>query len=266
MTWSQFVGTRGHVADVAEGMPQPEHPFVELLFFEEVAGQVQGRASCPHPGAVTFLLGEISLRVGPLTLGLLPSAGHGRIEPGVPEEQHRGDRDHGDHQQRCCTGYHPGLVSPGPPRQPLVPSLAIRRDRLVGQPVLEVLGQGARRGVPVLRLRRDRLAADRLQGTQAGDSREGCPERRDRAALGLRRDVCVARVGERRMAGQQGIKRRPQAVKVTGRADLVPPALRLFRTRVLGRAQRRAGLREGEIGFGQAPSRSCLNAVRGSSD
>ena len=65
------------------------------------------------------------------------------------------------------------------------------------------------------------------------------------------------------MAGQEGVERRPQAVDVAGRADLVPPALRLLRAHVLRRTQCRAGLRERQIGFGQTPGCPGLEGDRG---
>ena len=177
---SQVVGTRGASRTSRSACPSQSIPSSNFSFPKRSRARSKARRAACIWGE-SFTSGPDPLRVGPLALGFLQGVGHGRVEPGVPEEPHGDDRDHGDQQQRRRPGHHPGLVPPGPPRQPLVPPLAIRRDRLVGQPVLEVLGQGARRGVSVLRLRA--IALRQIASRRAGGGRPADrPERRERAA------------------------------------------------------------------------------------
>ena len=79
-------------------------------------------------------------------------------EDGInPERDERRD-EQGRHRR------HGRLVPLGPAGDPREERLAVDRDRLVGQPVLEVVGQVAGRAVAVLGPQRHRLQADRVQG------------------------------------------------------------------------------------------------------
>ena len=88
--------------------------------------------------------------------------------------------DHAGHQ-RHRRGRHRRPVPPRPPPHPARDRLAPGRDRLVGHPPLDVVGQRPARGVAVLGLQRHRLEADRLQ--RPVDRRVELPRRRELAPL-----------------------------------------------------------------------------------
>src|SRR5262249_25372649 len=54
--------------------------------------------------------------------------------------------------EQGTNAYRRRLVPSPPARQPRRDRVAVGRDRLVGQPVLDLVGQGARRGVALFRL------------------------------------------------------------------------------------------------------------------
>jgi hypothetical protein len=98
-----------------------------------------------------LLTGLAGLELGdpPLLIGQGPLA----RDPLVgPAQEHVAQRqaDHGRHQEHA-EPRGDGAVPPAPAGQPGRQRLAIHRGRLVGQPVLQVVGQGPRRGVPILR-------------------------------------------------------------------------------------------------------------------
>ena len=93
-----------------------------------------------------FGLGALSL-LGKPSLVSLPTPGR-RLALSRRLGQNGADCQGHDSRPQECTGpRHPRLMPPRPPRQPRTPALPVGRDRLVGQPPLDVVGQGTRRGV-----------------------------------------------------------------------------------------------------------------------
>ena len=132
------------------------------------------------------------------------------VGPGL-HGQHRRQPDHPGQQRRRRAGHRrcgAASASAALPRQRLAPG----RDRLVGHPPLDVLGQRPARGVAILGLERHRLQADGLQGRV--DRRVELPRRRELAPLHLAEDLADVVALERRLAGQQAVERRAQAVDV----------------------------------------------------
>ena len=114
---------------------------------------------------------------------------------------------------------HQGLVPAGPPRGPRGQPFAIGRDRLVRQPVLDVVGKVLGRLVAVRRLQRHGLQADGFQ--RAGNVHVDRAGRRKLASLHVLQDDFHARGLDRRMAGQQAVERRARGYRRRwqGRAD-----------------------------------------------
>ena len=94
-----------------------------------------------------------------------------------------------------------GFVPPHPATHAGGPRLAVRRYRLVGQPVLDVGGQGPRRGIAALRRAGHRLQADRLQGRR--DPGVGPPRRGEVAGPDRLQDPLDVRAAEGRPARRQ---------------------------------------------------------------
>ena len=126
------------------------------------------------------------------------------------------------HRQRAG----PRRVSPG-------------RHRLVGQPVLDVLGQGPRRGVAVLGPQRHRLQADRLQrrGDPAADLARAAGTRPARPRCSSSRRRRARRTAAGRSAGSRAS---PPGCTRRWPAPALEPAGGLLRAHVRRRAQRRA--------------------------
>ena len=165
--------------------------------------------------------------VGPLTLG--------DPLPGESAEQEGGDgRGRGG-------GGQGRPVLPGPAAGPAGEGLGVGGDRLVGEPAVEVVGQGSGRGVAVLGLQGHRLEADRFQG-RVEPGGEGSRGRGNSPAWTLRRSSPRVLAGERGAAGQEVVEGGAQAVDVAGRAEQVEPAGGLLGAHVGGRADDRAGL------------------------
>ena len=123
------------------------------------------------------------------------------------------------------------------------PGLAPGRDRLVGHPPLDVLGQRPDRRIAVLRPRRHRLEADRLQ--RPVDRRVNPPGRRELPLADVAEEVEHLLALERRPARQQAIERGAERVDVRPRPELLQIAGGLLGAHVRGRAERRAGQRLG---------------------
>ena len=113
--------------------------------------------------------------------------------------------------------------------------VAVGRDRLVGQPALDLRGQLGRRGVAVLGPPGHRLEADRLQ--RRGAAGQARPRRGRLLLAGLADRLVGRRVAERGPAGEDLVEDRPEAVDVGARADHVGPPLGLLRGHVARRAQ-----------------------------
>ena len=126
-----------------------------------VVGGGQRPVGVPLPGQ----------RPGDLGLGLRLHRQH-RREPHHPREQRHGHRRH-----RRPVPIRPAADAP---RERLAPG----RDRLVGHPPLDVLGQRPATGIAIRRLRRHRLQADRFQGLV---------QRRDRPPRGARTSPACTR-------------------------------------------------------------------------
>ena len=109
----------------------------------------------------------------------------------------------------------------------------------VGEPLLQRLGQFQGRRVAVLGADRHRLQADRLK--RGVDRPPQPPGGRKHADADPRQHLGGRVAGERRVADQHAVKRRPQAVHVAGRADPVVVAGRLLGAHISRRADRRAG-------------------------
>ena len=170
-------------------------------------------------------------RVGELQRVVGPGLDHQHDDQADRDRQrrHRGRRD------RRAVAPHP---SPGPPR----PGLAPGGDRLVGRPSIHVVGQRPGRRIAVLRPQRHRLQADRLQ--RRVDRGVELPRRRE-VALADGADRAQVVCLDRRLAREQAIERRAQAIHVGPRADPLEVAGRLLGAHVGGRPQRRAGERLG---------------------
>ena len=102
-------------------------------------------------------------RLGQAPQPVLASPGGPFLVSRLVHQQGGADRDEGHHQECRRPGLGPGAVMTGPPGEPPTPPLRVGRDRFIGEPMLDVLGQVARRGIPVLGPEGHRLQADRLQ-------------------------------------------------------------------------------------------------------
>ena len=103
---------------------------------------------------------------------------------------------------------------------PLAPRLGAGRDRLVGQPVLDVVGQGPRRRVAIARAAAP-SPCRQIASSAGGDCRFDLARRRE---LPCARPCGAASAGRcssnGALAGQQAVERRAQAVDVAGRPQL----------------------------------------------
>ena len=130
-------------------------------------------------------------------------------------------RQHG-HRRRRHRRPIPLRPPPSPPRE----RLAIGRHRLVGRPPFDVVGQRPAARVAVFGLRRHRLQADGLE--RGVDRRVDRSRTREIALADGSQDLADVVSLERRLAGEQAIKRRAQAVNVGTRAEPLEVAGRLL--------------------------------------
>ncbi len=192
------------------------------------------------------LVGRLQVRVG---LDLAPV---GFLEERVGDRQHLVgpglDHQHGREADHATSDGRRGrgdrrAVAPRPSPRPARPGLAPGGDRLVGRPSLDVVGQRPGRRVAVLGPQRHRLEADRLQ--RRVDRRVELARRREVSLADGPQDRAQVVPLERRLAGQQAIERRAQAVDVRPRAEPVEVAGGLLGAHVGRSAHRRAGQRLG---------------------
>ena len=106
-------------------------------------------------------------------------------------DQHRGnDRDRGDNQRRRRRRSNQRPMPPRPARRSLHPGVGQRGHGLVGQPVFQIIAQGARRRITLALIEGHRLEANHFQAL--GDLRSELPRRRGTArserTARLRRD------------------------------------------------------------------------------
>ena len=189
-------------------------------------------------GAGHLRVGDGQLGVGRLQV---------RIRPGL-DRQH-GRRPDQRHEHRGARGRHRRSVAQGPPPRPPRPRLAPGGDRLVGHPSLDVVGQGLGRGIAILGLVamafwQTASSARSIVGSSCRGGGEGhprCTARSTSASLAL----------ERRLAGQQAVKRRTQAVNVRARAQLLQVALGLLGAHV-GRGPQRTARQRVRTATGRA--------------
>ena len=114
--------------------------------------------------------------------------------------------------------------------------------RLVGQPVLQVFGQGPHRQIAILRLRRHRLQTDGLQRRRDLTADRARPNEAAAADL-LQHSGDVVRF-QRRATGEQRVKDRAQAVDVGGRPEPVSLSRGLLGAHVGRGPQDPAGARQ----------------------
>jgi hypothetical protein len=156
--------------------------------------------------------------------------------------QHRRQTDHPGQQGRP-RGGHAGAV----PRQPAQgfarQGLRPRRDRLVGHPPFDILGQRPAGGVAILGLQGHRFPANGFQGLV--DRRVEPRGRGELTPLDLAEDFADVVAFIRRLAGQEAKEGRAERIHVAPRAQQVEVAAGLLRAHVGRRAQGAAGQRLG---------------------
>ena len=225
------------LVEVGRRFQQPITQVLELLFFEqEVLTHARVKRLDGIDGQV---VAGRDLGVGGHERGVLVR--EGEIGPGL-HGQHRRQTDHPGQQGRRRAG-HPGAV----PRQPAQhfprPRLGPRRDRLVGHPPLDVVGQRPARGVAILGLQGHRLRADGFEGLV--DRRVEPPWRGELTPLDLAEDFADVVAFVRRLAGQEAEEGRAERVHVAPGAQPVEIAAGLLGAHVGRRAQGAAGQRLG---------------------
>src|SRR5690242_5234694 len=109
---------------------------------------------------------------------------------------------------------------PGPSSESLPEALTPCRDRLAGNPSLDILGQLPGRCVSRLGLRGHRLQTDHLEGP--GDPRIDACGSRETAFPDAMQDFRDRASLERRSPGEQGIECGAEAKDVARRAEFIP--------------------------------------------
>ncbi len=130
------------------------------------------------------------------------------------------------------------------------------RDRLIGQPMLDVFGQRARRCITIRRLERHRLEADRFE--RLGNARIDRSRPRKLAALDFAQDFRGVDAIKGCATRQDNVERGAQAVDITRGAQQVEPTLGLLGAHVgrcteggaRNRLARAAGRRRAQGRFG----------------
>ena len=153
----------------------------------------------------------------------------------APNRDGRGQRRHGsqDHQRRG------GRPAPGPLDQPLDGRRRPCLDRQVGQPAIQVFGQGLGRGIAVARALLQAFEHDRLEVARDSRIERSRPGRLLLAHLPQRLEN---RIGpERRLAGQQLVEDHAERVDIDSRRDRLASALSLLGSHVARRPHDRAG-------------------------
>ena len=168
--------------------------------------RIASSASCDCSWASTRALLSSSLA---RCLGLERIAGLGLF----PADRQGGQGgDGGDHDQRGGGGPGRGAMPARPSGQATTPAIGQRGHRLVGHPSLDVIGQGARRGVAIVGLGRHGLEADRLERlVDPGIKLAGRRELAADARHGGRGEIIAL---GRRLAGEQAVEGRAQAVDI----------------------------------------------------
>ncbi len=165
-------------------------------------------------------------------------------------QQERGDRQH-DHRrlEQTRPDGDAGAVLLRPADQPRRDRGAIDRDRLVGRPPLDLVGQGPTRRVAVLGPRRHRLEADRLE--RRVDGRVELSGSGEVAAADLAEDLADIAL-EGGPARKEAVERRAQAVDVRPRPEVLELAGGLLGAHVgggaHGAARQRLGATAGRAG------------------
>ena len=239
-----------------------EKPLAGLLYAGEVLQRLTGAGQPGVDGIAGFaktkqsliprtalLLGQYQIFFGQVTGSL----------PGIVDQDRSHDRDDRHQQQGSRPSLGPGSMTPRPTPNTRPERLRISGNRFVGQPVFNVLGQGGRRGITILRFHRHGLQANRLQGP--GNRRINLTRPRKISPTHLLQYIDDTAGGKRISVGQQGLKRRSQAVDVGGRPHNVQTPFGLLGTHVSGRTDHATHLR----GAGTAPGyrvKSCLAISR----
>ena len=251
------------------GVEEPAHAAVDPAGFAFAAAAVKLHADQVglNLAAGGLLLGAGGLGDGG-RLGGESLLGHGvvalagRLGVGGGEEAGRRREDQARHGDRrdCRRGSR--AMSAKPAACAGGRGLAVGKNGLVGQPVLDVAGQRSGRAVAVVGLEGHRLAADRVE---RGGERWVDPAGREVfAALGLAEDRAeVDLIEERRLGGEQAIERGPQAVDVAGNAKEIEASGGLLGAHVLRRADGRAGQGLGRAAGGRRAERGFVVRVRG---
>ena len=208
--------------EVAGRLQQPVAHVLELVLLEQEvfadAGVkrldrldrqiVPGLRRRPASGSARRWLGQCRFA---LSRGQRPATRPwpGSARPAPRQPDHPGHQGHG-------RGRHRRAVPPRPSPRPACQRLAPGRDRLVGHPAIEVVGQRPAARHSGRRAGGHGLQADRLQ--RRVDARVELRGRR-------KSPRCTARITspivalERRPAGQQAVERRAQAIDVRPRAQ-----------------------------------------------
>src|SRR5262249_14001634 len=141
-------------------------------------------------------------------------------------------------KNRCRCRNHQGAVPPGPPPYSDNERLPVGRDRLVGEPPLEIIRQLTNGGVPFLRIRLHRLQADRLERSRGvASERAGSGEL---AAADLLQHFLGTAL-KRRSAGKKVVECRAKTIDVGCRTESVDLPVGLLRAHVGRCAEGRTG-------------------------
>ena len=179
---------------------------------------------------VDGLLGHVEITLG-FDAPLFPA-------PAAVDEHGRGDRDHRNPDQGSGGRICERSVLAEPAAKAFEPALGISRHRLVGQPVLKVLGQVVHRVITRGRFQCHRLEADRFQWRWYR-AVEG-PRRREISLHDLVNHLRDILARKRDPAREYLVEGRTQAVNVAGRTELVDITTGLLGAHVRRRANRRA--------------------------
>ncbi len=151
-------------------------------------------------------------------------------------EGHRAKK--GEHQHGRGTGHERAMPA-RPAAGAVGPWLAIGGYRLVGEPVLDVLGQRARTCITIRWIERHRFEADRIE--RFGNARIDGARRSKLATLDSGQDLGGIVAGKRGFSRHERVERRAQAVDVAARPEQVESPFGLLGAHVGRRAQGRSG-------------------------